>query len=134
MPHSAPLPIALVIDPDAAQQHVVTQALQPYFKVVWCATLADANGMLRTQHPSLVLLELTRPEESTFTWIRERRADSKYPKNYLTIVCLTDFSTVAHKVKAFQAGADDYLVKPIQTGTFLPHIRLLLRVSQQQHG
>ena len=133
MPQSAPLPYALVIDPDATQQYVVAQALQPYFKVVWCATLADAPHMLRTHHPSLVLLELTHPEESTFTWIRERRAESKYPRAYLTIVCLTDHSSVAHKVKAFQAGADDYLVKPIQTGTFLPHIRLLLRVSQQQY-
>ena len=134
MPQSPPLPYALVIDPDAAQQHVVTQALQPYFKVAWSANLANAAGLLRAHHPTLVLLELTRPEESTFTWIRERRAESKYPRPYLTIVCLTEHSSVADKVKAFQSGADDYLVKPIQTATFLPHIRLLLRVSQQQHG
>ena len=133
MPQST-MPYALVIDPDAAQQQVIAHALHPHFKVVWRANLADAFGQIRAHHPTLILMELTSPEESTFSWIRERRKEGKYPNPYPTIVCLTNHSSVADKVRAFQAGADDYLVKPIQANTFLAHIRLLLRVSQQQHG
>ncbi len=131
MPQATPLPCALVIDPDPTQQQTVAQALHPHFNVVWCANLADSFGMIRTHHPLLVLLELEHQPNDAFQWIAERRKEQQHP--YLTIVCLTAHATVGEKVRAFQSGADDYLVKPIQTNTFLPHLQLLVRANHQQY-
>jgi DNA-binding response OmpR family regulator len=46
---------------------------------------------------------------------------------------LTSCATLQDKVAGFQAGADDYVVKPFDTHHLMARIRLLARIKRLQH-
>lgn len=71
----------------------------------------------------LVLLDLILPGKSGIDVCRT----VKEKKPHLPILMLTAMSTTVDKVKGFDAGADDYLVKPFDFPELLARIRSLLK-------
>jgi two-component system, OmpR family, copper resistance phosphate regulon response regulator CusR len=51
----------------------------------------------------------------------------------IPVIMLTSFSTLNDKIEGYDAGADDYLVKPFEFKELLLKIRALLKRSMQQH-
>jgi DNA-binding response OmpR family regulator len=54
-------------------------------------------------------------------------------KPELPIIMLTALGTTDDKVEGFDAGADDYLVKPFEMRELIARVRALLKRSQQRH-
>ncbi|TMD63844.1 MAG: response regulator transcription factor [Chloroflexi bacterium] len=46
---------------------------------------------------------------------------------------LTSLTTIQDKVAGFEAGADDYVVKPFDTRHLVARIRLLSRIKRLEH-
>jgi DNA-binding response OmpR family regulator len=51
---------------------------------------------------------------------------------HLPIILLTNLSTIQDKVAGFDAGADDYIVKPFDARHLAARIRLLWRIKRLQ--
>ena len=75
-----------------------------------------------TRHPDLVILDLGLPDMDGVEVIREVRAWSSIP-----ILVLSARSDETQKVRALDAGADDYLTKPFGNPEMLARIRVHLR-------
>lgn len=119
------LPCMLLIDADVMQQQIVARLVYGRYKVVWCSTFADAYGLLARHHPRFVLIDIDQPSENPFQWVQERR---KHRELYgVPLVCVSAHSSVANKIKAFQMGADDFLVQPFAPQLFLARMELLMR-------
>jgi two-component system response regulator MprA len=82
--------------------------------------------------PALVILDLRLPQLSGEEVCKSIRAESNVP-----IMVLTAIDQVNEKVKLFELGADDYLVKPFNFDELLARIHALLRRTgasgRQQH-
>jgi two-component system KDP operon response regulator KdpE len=86
------------------------------------ALLVDAG----TRKPALIILDLGLPDGDGVDFILDVRKWSTVP-----IVVLSARSNEADKIKALDAGADDYLTKPFGVGELLARVRSAVRRLRQ---
>lgn len=116
----------LVADPDPAQQHLLTQCLSPRFTVLTATTLDEAARLVATRHPAVLLTELDLTGGGDVkAFIHQLR--SALATKHMVIGIVTHRSAIHDKVTGFNAGADDYVVKPINLRSFMYRIVLLAR-------
>jgi two-component system KDP operon response regulator KdpE len=87
----------------------------------------EALEKLRDQRPDLAIIDINLPGISGFEVCREIRESCEVP-----IIMLSVRNSEKDKVKALDAGADDYVVKPFGTQELLARIRANLR--RHAHG
>jgi len=89
------------------------------------AEAADGESGLvafASQQPDLVVLDLRLPDQSGFDVCRQIRAQSNVP-----IIFVTAQDDSHDLVAGLEAGADDYVVKPVEPKALAARIRALLR-------
>jgi DNA-binding response OmpR family regulator len=116
----------LIIDPDPIIQQQLAQALMSHFQVLAANTLTEGFELIRRYRPQVILVELNQSDGDALVWIRQIRTLSW--AGSMTIACITTRRGVRDKINGFQAGADDYLVKPIDVELILPRVVLLSRI------
>lgn len=72
-------------------------------------TAADAVEYLKSYHYDLVILDLQLPDGTGNSLLRRMRETG----HTMPVLILTAHSELESKVENFQAGADDYVVKPV---------------------
>ncbi|MFN4325598.1 MAG: response regulator [Azonexus sp.] len=98
---------------------------QSGFTVDWLQDGAAADQALQTEHVDLLVLDLGLPGLGGMEVLRRaRRRGSTFP-----ILVLTARDATGDKIAGLDAGADDYLVKPIDLDELSARIRALLRRS-----
>lgn len=113
----------LLIEDDHRLARSVVQFLEQRRFVV--RHLPDGTGvsqLLRTEAIDLVLCDIMLPGRDGFQVIGEIRAEFNGPCLFLT-AC----SEVPVQLKAFEAGADDFIVKPVHPNILLARIQACLR-------
>jgi DNA-binding response OmpR family regulator len=119
-------PVVLVADPDPAQQQVLSDCLRQRFRVVTASNLAETVQKLVVNRPRILLLEINQPDGNGIELIRQIRRD---PGTHNTIIaCVTSRNAIKDKVAGFQAGADDYIIKPVNPDSFPWRLVLLIRL------
>lgn len=89
---------------------------------------AEALERVAKEAPDLVLLDVVMPEMSGYEVCRRLR---EIPETrLLPIVMVTALDPAEERVKGIEAGADDFLAKPIQTAELLARVRSLLRIRE----
>ncbi len=103
----------LIIDDDADCRRVLGAVLNQYGWQVFHAGGGDEGIELARQHrPRVVLCDLLMPRVNGFKVCRELRADSTLRQTSIVVTSGRNFE--ADRRAAFEAGADDYLPKPIE--------------------
>lgn len=118
----------LVADPDVSQQQQIAECLRPRYRVITAGSLAETVEMIVMHRPGVLLLELDMPDGDGKTLIQQIRGNIN--TRQMIICCVTHRSMIRDKVAGFQAGADDYVVKPINQKTFMYRVVLLSRLRQ----
>lgn len=90
----------------------------------------EAMRIVEQQHPQLVITGWAMPQMDGITLCRKLRESSKRCDVY--VIILTIQESVDRLVEAFEAGADDYLVKPVAQKVFFARLRAAQRVVQLQ--
>jgi class 3 adenylate cyclase len=98
------------------------------YLVVTAASGAEALERLAAQPPDLVLLDVVMPGMSGYEVCRAIRAAEA--TRLLPVVMVTALDPSEERVKGIEAGADDFLAKPIQTAELLARVRSLLRIRE----
>jgi len=113
----------LVIDDDTAITELMSMLLKTHgFDVLATNSGADGVRMARESIPNVVLLDLMMPELDGWQVSKAIRAFSNVP--ILILSAINDPRMVA---SVLDAGADDFLVKPVPSGVLVAHIRKMVR-------
>jgi DNA-binding response OmpR family regulator len=124
---SNPLSTVVVADPDRAYQRQITALLESGFRCFPANTLREAHQLILRERPALITLELDQPDGDGMAFIQYLQAEPTL--QHILIACVTRRSSITDKVRAFRAGADDYIVKPIHGPTFCGQMLLLCRTG-----
>lgn len=117
------MPHILIVDDEAPLRDSLSYTLRKEGYEV--TTAADGNSAIKQFHkqvPDLILLDLMLPEVDGMEVCWRIRAFSNVP-----IVMLTAKDQDIDKIRGLDAGADDYVTKPFNTGELLSRIRAALR-------
>jgi two-component system KDP operon response regulator KdpE len=116
----------LTVDDDPHVVRSLRAALESHgYEVRAAASGASALEACATQRPDVVLLDLAMPGLDGVDVCRRLRSWSQIP-----ILVLSARVQEAEKVRALDAGADDYVTKPFGTEELLARIRAALRREQ----
>lgn len=117
----------LVVDANTTARTHVQLALGDGFAVRFASSLREAVSVLEHSLPDLVVSEVDLPNESGLAlceYVRSLPDGVRLP-----IMLLTGRDSIQDKVAGFQAGADDYVVKPLDPRLFFARVRLLCRIK-----
>lgn len=118
-------PHLLIVDDDPDTLVLVTLVLEDHgYSVSQAESAAAAWSYLQTDRPDLILLDVMMPGEDGFSFARRLRAHP--PTADLPILMFTAKGLLDDKATGFQAGADDYLAKPVHPADLLARVRALL--------
>ena len=118
----------LFVDSDPDAQSRMRQALEDSFSVRCVGSIQEAKDYLHTDSPDILIAETVLDQESGLELCRYVRLQPELHR--LPIMLLTSRSTLDDKVAGFEAGADDYVVKPFDARHLQARIRLLARIKR----
>jgi pilus assembly protein CpaE len=116
----------LVIDDEVIFHTLVTRALEGH---EWEISTAE-NGLsglslARALKPDLIISDVMMPDITGYEVVRSLRRESEFAET--PILMLTAQAGLQDKLKAFEAGADEYLTKPFEPAELLARVTVLLR-------
>lgn len=122
-----PMPTALLVEDEPQIRRFLRSALEEAGWQVFESGLLQ-RGLIDagTRTPDLIVLDLGLPDGDGIDFITDIRKWSAVP-----IVVLSARVSEAEKIRALDAGADDYLTKPFGMGEFLARVRATLRRQRQ---
>ncbi len=120
-------PIALVVEDDASSQLLIKRMLGNRYRVLLASSAEEARSMLET-HNGLVTVILTdlslRGPEDGLTLTRKLREDTRYEKT--PIIALTAHAMAEDRQRAYSAGCNAYLTKPVKQAELFASLERLL--------
>jgi len=120
-------PKILAVDDEATNLVVIEELLGDEYDVT---TLSDGRATLdiaKRLKPALVLLDITMPIVNGYDLCRMLRAERTL--KHLKVVLVSANARIEERVRGYEVGADDYIVKPFSPDEFLAKVRVFLRLK-----
>ena len=119
----------LVVDDIDANVRLLRAKLEAeYFEVLTACDGPSAISMAQSERPDMVLLDVMMPGMDGFEVCRRLRADPT--TEHIPIVMVTALDGRRERLTGLDAGADDFLNKPIDDVTLFARVRSLARLKQ----
>lgn len=119
----------LIVDDEVANVELLTEL----FSMHGAQTIAATDGktaleMAKQEKPDMILLDVMMPGIDGYEVCRQLKEDEATRR--LPVVMITGLGQLDDKIKGLEAGADDFLSKPVNAAELLTRSRSLLRVKE----
>jgi DNA-binding response OmpR family regulator len=103
-------PIVLIIDDDAFVQKVLKRSLSEQYEVYTASNGANGLDVALHQQPCIILLDVEMPDKNGFEVCKQLKANEA--TRSIPVVFISSRGSLEERIKGFELGADDYLIKP----------------------
>jgi pilus assembly protein CpaE len=123
----------LIIDDDLETLRLVGLMLQRQgYEIISANNGESGIHLAKKEQPDLIVLDVMMPGLDGFNVTKQMRSDPELANTH--ILMFTAKSQVDDKVAGFEAGADDYLIKPVHPVELVAHIKALLSRRKRDTG
>jgi PAS domain S-box-containing protein len=127
-------PRILNVDDNAAARYVKTRVLrQAGFEVIEAVNGREGLDKAHSERPELILLDVKLPDINGLEVCRRLKNE---PETSSILVLQTSASLIdsVHRVRALDAGADSFLVEPIEPEELVANVKALLRLRRAEEA
>src|SRR5215467_13602016 len=118
----------LIVDDNETNRDILATRLATHgYELLQAADGEQALVAAREQTPDLILLDVMMPKLDGIEVCRRLKGDSALP--FIPIVLVTAKSDVRDIVAGLEAGADEYLTKPVDQAALVARIKSMLRIK-----
>jgi CheY-like chemotaxis protein len=116
----------LIVDDDVRNIFALTTALErQHMEILSAESGGEAIALLRAAHDiDVVLMDIMMPEIDGYEVIRKIRSDPEFAA--LPIIAVTGKATKFDRDRCIEAGASDYISKPVDTAQLVSLLRVWL--------
>lgn len=123
-PMSDSKPVLLVEDNELNRDMLIRRLTRAGIEVIPAADGQQALDLMHSEHPAVVLMDMNLPVMDGWTACRTARADQDI--KHIPIIALTAHAMEADRLRALEAGCDDYATKPVDFPGLLIKINKLI--------
>jgi adenylate cyclase len=121
-------PLILIVDDNAANLDILQTRLAAHNYDICTAQDGEAGlAMAREKQPDLILLDIMMPKMDGIEVCRHLRADVSLP--FMPIIMVTAKAESKDVVAGLEAGADEYLTKPVDQAALVARVKSMLRIK-----
>ena len=123
-------PLILAVDDEASNLQLLRQILQDHYRLLFAKDGARALELARQEQPDLVLLDVMMPGMSGYEVCAALKA---HPATASTpVIFVTALTETADEVEGFEAGAVDYITKPVSPPVVRARVRTHLSLVRME--
>ena len=123
----------LVVDDDAVSRKILAQLLASAgYQCRECEDGTQALELMRAKQPSLLLLDFDMPGLNGAEVLKSLRSDSDPAIAQIPTIMLTGHGSEESEVRCLQAGADDFVTKPVNAAVLRARIETQLRLRSMR--
>ncbi len=116
----------LLIDDEQFYFKLMRKALnEAEYQLEYAKSGSEGLGKIPSFEPEMLIVDLKLPEMDGFQILERLRRDPKF--SYIPVIVITSKDELSEKLRAFELGADDYLVKPFQPEELVARMGTLAR-------
>src|SRR6266498_3878634 len=116
----------LLIDDEQFYFKVLRKSLkEAEYQLEYARSGNEGLGKIPSFEPEMLIVDLKLPEMDGFQILERLRRDPKF--SYIPVIVITSRDELSEKLKAFDLGADDYVVKPFQPEELVARMGTLAR-------
>jgi DNA-binding response OmpR family regulator len=121
---------AIAIDDDPAMTDLLSLLLKSHGLEIYTSNNGEEGlQLVRAIDPDIIILDLMMPGKDGWEVCREVRSFSNVP-----IIILSALDNPGMVASALDAGADDYLIKPVPSGVLIAHLNNLTRRANAENN
>lgn len=117
----------LVVDDEPVNVRLITAVLEKDYEIIPAYSGREALEKLGSDRPDIVLLDIMMPEVSGYEVCEKIKQQDA--TRFTPVVMVTALSGLDDKIRAIEAGADDFLTKPISRIELITRVKSLLKVK-----
>jgi len=122
-----PARILVVDDIETNVRLLEAKLTMEYYDVLTCNSGQAALELAAAHHPDIILLDVMMPDMDGFETCRRLKADPA--TRHIPVVLVTALDGREERIKGLEAGADDFVTKPIDDVVLLARMRSLTRLK-----
>lgn len=118
----------LIVDDDQANIEVLNEVLEADYEVIFSTSGWQAIELARTAKPHLILLDIVMPGIDGYGVCKRLKADNETAN--IPVIFVTELSDIQAELKGLEAGAIDYISKPISPPVVQMRVRNHIALKQ----
>ncbi|WNW10226.1 response regulator [Pseudomonas sp. DTU_2021_1001937_2_SI_NGA_ILE_001] len=124
----------LIVDDNAATRYALRRRLESHgYRVLEAGTGGEGLALIASEQPDALILDVNLPDISGFDIVRRLRSDPA--TTLLPVIHVSAASIMTNDIiTGLDAGADAYLVHPVDPDVLLATLRTLLRVRDTERA
>ena len=122
-------PRILIVDDNDTNRDILLTRLRPQgYDLLEASDGEEALALARRHLPDLILLDVMMPKLDGFEVCRRLKSDAGLP--FIAVILVTAKADTKDVVAGLEAGADEYLTKPVDQAALVARVKSMLRTKQ----